>query len=315
MPLRPRLIVLCALAALAACRNDAPQALGTLEYDRITLPAPAAEKIVAIGVREGQQVKAGQSMLQLEPDRTRAGTESMRAQVARQRASLAEMEAGPRAEDIARARAELAAANAQADDTRVYYNRVRQLGARQLMAASDIDRARAAADNAAGTARALQQALRELEAGTRVEQIAQGEAALAASEADVAAQQVTLRKLSVVAPRDGLVDSLPYKLGDQAAVGQPLAILLVGRPFARVYVPEPIRAKVAVGTKARLYIDGKDDALAGTVRMIRTEPTFTPYFALIGKDAARMSYIAEIQVDDANARLPAGLPVRAEFAE
>ena len=49
---RPRLLVLCAFAVLAAaCRNDAPQALGTLEYDRITLPAPAAEKIFAIGVR------------------------------------------------------------------------------------------------------------------------------------------------------------------------------------------------------------------------------------------------------------------------
>ncbi|MGO4550521.1 HlyD family secretion protein [Lysobacter sp. 2RAF19] len=315
MTLRPRLLVLCAFAVLSACRNDAPQALGTLEYDRITLPAPAAEKIVAIGVREGQQVKAGQSLLQLEPDRTRASTEAMRAQAARQRATLAELEAGPRSEEIARARAELAAARAQADDTRIYYNRVRQLGPRQLMAASDIDRARAAAENAAGTARALEQALRELEAGTRVEQIAQGEAAVAASEADVAAQQVTLQKLSVVAPRDGLIDSLPYKLGDQAAVGQPLAILLVGQPYARVYVPEPIRAKVAVGTKARLYIDGKDDAIAGTVRMIRTEPTFTPYFALIGKDAARLSYIAEIDVDQKNAKLPAGLPVRAEFDE
>jgi HlyD family secretion protein len=35
----------CSLAA-----DDTPQALGTLEYDRITLPAPAAERIVAIDV-------------------------------------------------------------------------------------------------------------------------------------------------------------------------------------------------------------------------------------------------------------------------
>src|SRR3982751_4071124 len=137
MTLRPRLLVLCSLVLLAACRNDAPQALGTLEYDRITLPAPAAEKIVAIGVREGQQVKAGQSLLQLEPDRTRAGTEAMRAQAARQRATLAEMEAGPRAEEIARARAELAAARAQVLDTRDYYNRVVPLGKRQLISASE----------------------------------------------------------------------------------------------------------------------------------------------------------------------------------
>ena len=277
MTFRPRLLVLCTLALLAtACRNEAPQALGTLEYDRITLPAPAAEKIVAIGVREGQQVKAGQSLLQLELDRTRASTEAMRAQAARQRATLSELEAGPRVEEIARARA--------------------------------------AVDSADESARALAEQLAELEAGTRREQIAQGKASLAASEAQAAAQEVTLEKLSLIAPREGVVDNLPYKLGDQAAVGQPLAILLVGAPYARVYVPEPIRAQVKVGSTARIYVDGRKDALAGTVRMIRSDPTFTPYYALIGKDAARLAWVAEVTVDSKES-LPAGLPVRVEFGE
>ena len=41
-----------ALAALAVagCSKPAPQVLGTLEWDRITLPSPAAERIVAIDV-------------------------------------------------------------------------------------------------------------------------------------------------------------------------------------------------------------------------------------------------------------------------
>jgi HlyD family secretion protein len=315
---RPHLLAAFALVALlSACRDDTPQALGTLEYDRITLPAPAAERIVAIDVREGERVKAGQPILRLELTRTAASTKSMREQAAAQRASLEEMEAGPRSQTIAQARAELAAAQAQARDARAYYARVQPLGRQQLMAASEVDRARAAAENAAATVRALQASLAELEAGTRREQIAQGTAALAASEAQVAAQQVTLDKLSLVAPRDALVDSLPYKLGDQPAVGQPLAILLVGdAPYARVYVPEPIRARVKVGDAARVFVDGRDEALAGTVRMIRTEPTFTPYYALIGKDAARLSYVAEIALPAKSAStLPPGLPVRVEFGK
>jgi len=128
---------------------------------------------------------------------------------------------------------------------------------------------------------------------------------------------VTLDKLTVVAPRDALVDSLPYKLGDQAAVGQPLAILLVGgAPYARVYVPEPIRAGVKVGDTVRVFVDGHDSTRVGTVRMIRTEPTFTPYYALIGKDAARLSYVAEITLAGTDAAsLPPGLPVRVEFGK
>jgi HlyD family secretion protein len=47
--------------------------------------------------------------------------------------------------------------------------------------------------------------------------------------------------------------------------------------------------------------------------MIRSEPSFTPYYALIGEDAARLSYLAEIQLDKDAGELPAGLPVRVEF--
>ena len=93
-----------------------------------------------------------------------------------------------------------------------------------------------------------------------------------------------------------------------------LAVMLVGEaPYARVYVPEPIRTQVKVGDSARVYIEGSDTAYPGKVRMIRSEASFTPYYALIGKDAARLSYLAEIALGKDAAQLPAGVPVRVEF--
>ena len=308
------------VAGLGACSRDVPQALGSLEFDRITLPAPAAERIVAIEVREGDRVAAGQVLLRLEATRTQSTTAASQAEAQRQREMLLELEAGPRSEAIAQARAQLAAVEASARDARAYYARLQPLGARKLVAAADVDRARAAAGSADAQVRAARAALSELEHGTRGERVAQGEAAVRAAEAQATAQQVTLDKLRVVAPRAGIVDSLPFKLGDQAPVGAPLAILLAGdAPYARVYVPEPIRVDVKVGDSARVFVhgrevDGREHALAGKVRMIRSEPGFTPYFALIGKDAARLSYLAEIELTGTDARsLPAGLPVRVEF--
>jgi HlyD family secretion protein len=299
---------------LTACTEPPPQALGTLEYDRVTLPAPAAERIVAIDVREGQQVAAGAKLLTLERTRTEAQTLASQAEAQRQREALAELRAGPRSEEIAQARANLNAAQAQARDASAYYARLQPLGRRQLVAAADVDRARATAGNAQAQVRAAQAALDELQNGTRKEQIAQGEASVRAAQAQVEAEQATLEKLDVVAPRPGRVDSIPYKLGDQAPVGAPLVVMLVGdAPYARVYVPETIRAGVKVGQRVRVFIDGRDAALAGSVRMIRSEPSFTPYYALIGKDAARLSYLAEIQLDKGVGELPAGLPARAEF--
>lgn len=307
-------MVLASGLALTACGNGVPQALGTLEYDRVTLPAPVAEKIVSIEVREGEQVAAGQTLLMLERTRTQAQTEAARAEAQRQREALGELEAGPRSEQIAQARANLSAAQAASRDANAYYARLRPLGSRQLVAASDVDRARAAASTADAQVRQAQAALDELLHGTRGEQIAQGEAAVRAAEAQAQAQQATLGKLTVAAPRAGRVDALPYRLGDQAPVGAPLAILLVGEaPYARIYVPEPIRAGVEVGDRVQVFVDGREGSLAGTVRMIRSEPSFTPYYALIGEDAARLSYLAEVSLGKDAAKLPAGLPVRIEF--
>lgn len=310
-------LVLAGLLALGlgACGSDPPQALGTLEYDRITLPSPAAEPIVAIEVREGERVEAGQPLLRLRDDAVGAATRALRAQAARQRSALQELRAGPREEAIAQARAQLAAASAQAREANAYYARLQPLGEHQLVAAAELDRARAAAADADARVAAAASALAELEHGTREEQLEQGTAALRAARAQLAAQQATLDKLTVTAPRNGRIDALPYKLGDQAPVGAPLAILLVGAaPHARVYVPEPIRADVEVGDPARVFVDGRAQPLVGRVRMIRNEPGFTPYYALVGEDAARLSYLAEIELTgEESAGLPAGLPVRVEF--
>ncbi len=312
---RPIWLLVLAAALLCACSRPPPQALGTLEYDRITLPAVAAERIVAIDVHEGQRVSAGQTLLQLDPAQTQAGLSAAEAQVQQQKEALAELLNGPRVEDIAQARASLAAAQSQAREMRAYDQRLLALKKHGYVSADDLDRAGAAAGSADGQVAQTRAALDKLLHGNRPEQIAQGRAALAAAQAQADAERVLLGKLHVVAPRAGVIDSLPYRLGDQAPVGAPLAIMLVGEaPYARIYVPEQQRANVHVGDTLEVFVAGRAQPYTGRVRMLRSEPAFTPYYALIGEDAARLSYLAEVSLGRDAGDLPAGLPVRVEFA-
>jgi HlyD family secretion protein len=309
------LLLSCAPLLLAACSKETPRALGTVEWDRITLPATASERILAIEVREGQRVHAGEVLLRLDSSTLASQLEANAAEEARQEAALAELRTGPRAEQIARQRASLAAAEATAAEARAQYQRAQSLAAPQLIAQAELDRARATADAAEAQVRAARQALLELTRGTRAEQIAQGEAAARAAAAQVAALRLTLDKLTLTAPREGVVDSLPYRVGDQPPAGAPLVTLLVGEaPHARVYVPLRLRAAVTVGDAATVHVEGVQREFAGTVRMIRSEPVFTPYYALTGQDASRLSYLAEIQLGADAAQLPAGLPVSVTFA-
>jgi len=108
---------------------------------------------------------------------------------------------------------------------------------------------------------------------------------------------------------------LPYKLGERPPAGAAVVVLLAdGAPYARVYVPEPLRAGVAAGTAAHIRIDGQTKDYAGRVRYISSEAAFTPYFALNQKDRSRLSYLAEVTLTEQGAEpLPVGLPVEVRF--
>ena len=120
------------------------------------------------------------------------------------------------------------------------------------------------------------------------------------------------RATRVTAPRAGFVEALPYKLGERPTAGRPVAILLAdGIPYARVYVPEPLRTTFTAGTRVEAAVDGRAEPLQGTVRYVSAEAAFTPYYALTQKDRSRLGYLAEITLDDPAAQaLPAGLPIQ-----
>ena len=305
-----------AILSLVACTPKAPQVLGTLEWDRITLPAPVSERIAEMPAHEGQMVAANDTVLVLESVRTRARLDAAKADAQRLLKALDELRVGPRQEDIDQARAKLAGAQSVATNAHRALERAQAEIARQVIARSEFDSLKAQAGSADADVGAAQAALATLLHGSRPQDVAQAEAAVASAQAQVDSVAVDLQRVRISAPRAGRIDSIPYKLGDQPPIGAPLAILLVGdAPYARVYVPEPLRARVHIGQSVHVYVAETKQSVTGRVRVVRSEPSFTPYYALNGDDVSRMSYIAEIELGKDAANLPSGLPVRVEFAD
>ena len=146
------------------------------------------------------------------------------------------------------------------------------------------------------------------------EELRQAEEALNQADARIASLMIDLERHSSVAPVDCVVDSLLFEVGERPAIGQPMAILLSGQqPYARVFVPEVTRVQVAPGTRARIFVDGLDEALDGRVRWVASEAAFTPYFALTEHDRGRLSFVAKVDVLNATSRLPDGVPVEVEL--
>ncbi|HQR24711.1 MAG TPA: hypothetical protein PK163_07975, partial [Steroidobacteraceae bacterium] len=58
-------------------------------------------------------------------------------------------------------------------------------------------------------------------------------------------------------------------------------------------------------------VDGVAGSFGGKVRYVSADASFTPYYSLTQKDRTRLSFLAEITVDDPKAAsLPAGVPVQ-----
>ena len=311
---RPLVAAACLLFA-AACSSPDDVALGTLERDRISLPAPVSERIATMSAHEGQAVAAGELLLTLESTRTAAQFEAALADERRAQAALDEARHGALPAEVAMARARVRGAEGVARNAREQYARTASVVGQRLLPTAQLDQSRATRDAADAEVAAAHESLRLLEQGTRSERIAQAQAAAEAARALVQRQSVDLERTRVVAPRAGIVETLPFEVGDQPPPGASVATLLVGeRAWARVYVPQSLRLHVAIGTASRVTPQGSDRSYAGRVRSVRSEPAFTPYYALAGRDVSRLSWLAEIELDaDADA-LPVGVPVRAEFA-
>ncbi|WP_394559320.1 HlyD family secretion protein [Aquipseudomonas alcaligenes] len=302
------------MVSLAACDSGGEQLLGTLEWDRVGLPAEASETILAWKVAEGDQVTEGQALLELDPRRQDARIAQARGEVDQAAARLAELSNGARSETIDSARATLARNRAELTDAGRNFTRIAELYQRKQVAIAELDRARAARDQASAATRSAEAQLRELTNGTRPEQIEQAAAALDAARGNLAQLQVGREHLSLRAPRAGVVDALPFKVGDQPPAGAELVSLLVGeQPYARVFIPASIRAQVQVGDAMSIHVQGIEQPFQAKVRSIRSEAAFTPYYALTGDDASRLVYRAELVLQGEAARkLPAGLPLHAE---
>ncbi len=299
-------------AVLDRCSaSDTSVALGVLARDRVALTATASEIIVDLPVAEGSVVMAGDTLVQLDPTLQTAKLNLAQAELEKAKATLLKLRVGPREEEIAIAQAKVAGATARLADAEAIYERNARLVENSVVTEAQVANDLALRDSARAELVGAQETLKELQNGTRPEDLAVAEANVRAAEASVDAEQTVLEDLTVVATRDGVLDSLPWNLGERVTTGSPVAVLVTGKtPYARVYVPEPHRVNLKPGDTLEVNVDGLDDPLEGVVRWISDDASFTPYYGLNQDDRTRLVYLAEIDLPSASPDLPAGVPVQ-----
>jgi HlyD family secretion protein len=136
-------------------------------------------------------------------------------------------------------------------------------------------------------------------------------AQVAEREARIAQARKRLENLTIRSLAAGVVDQLPYEVGERAPAGGVVAVVTAdAKPWVRIWLPARTVARLGSGSGATVTVEGLDQPLRGTVTHISREPEFTPHYALTERESAHLVYESRVRLDDAPDDLRAGLPAR-----
>ena len=203
--------------------------------------------VQALHVEEGDRVKAGTLLVELEQNDARYALDQARARVTEAKSAVA-TEQSRYATDKAALANEQSLARIASDDL----ERFRQLQKEGLASQAQVDAARTALEQ-----RLLAVSARELSVEQHESRMAQAEAQLASAQAAFNDVQLDLSRSRIEAPFDGLIHRVTIAVGDIVSPGTPL--LGIYDP-ARIEVRAPVPSNALARIQAALAPDSSASA-------------------------------------------------------
>jgi HlyD family secretion protein len=162
--------------------------------------------------------------------------------------------------------------------------------------------------------RAAREALARLQAGARPQEIQAARARLAAVDAQIATLDQNLSDARLQSPVAGVVSQKLVDAGETIAPRTPVvAITDLDRPWANVYIGEPMVPRIRLGQSATLRTDAGGAAISGTITFISPKAEFTPRNVQTAEERSKLVYRVKITVDNRQGILKQGMPVEADI--
>jgi HlyD family secretion protein len=320
-------------AALAIAGCDAPEPSNTIrvsghvEATEVQLAPDVGGRLLELGPAEGDRVAAGDIVARLDTRDIELQIARARAERAAADAQLRFLQAGARPQDVRQARAQADAASADAAAAAAELKAAETDLARfeALLAANagsqkQRDDAQARVDVARQRLRGAQEriaAAREivagLEAGATREEIDAARARVASADAQLAALDKTRADATVVSPVAGVVTQKLAEAGEVVAPRMPL-LVVTDLDSAWANLFVPGPAIPRIALgQAAAILTDAGDRVPGAVTFISPQAEFTPRNVQTPEERSRLVYRIKVSVDNRAGTLKVGMPVDAEL--
>lgn len=297
---------------------------GTIETTESQLSFQTAGRVASVFVREGNGVRRGQRLAELDKSEWMARQEQSRAALDRAEKSARQLEIHlslyekSLPEEVTRARAAVESRRSTLLDAERNYTRFTQLFQRGVVAEKERDAFKLQYENAAAAMKegqaAFQQALSGLKKidATRME--------LAAAQAQVKAARAALEEVGIqssytdlAAPFDGVITSRNVEPGEVVTPGREVLTLAeLVMVNLKIFVGETEIGKVRHGQTVEVKVDTFPDRIfKGKVAYISPEGEFTPKIIQTYKERVKLVYLVKVDLPNPDYALKPGMPADA----
>jgi HlyD family secretion protein len=299
-------------------RRETPLTLyGNVDIREVTLGFRVPGKLAKLLYDEGDKVKAGEVVARLDDEPYRNQVANAQAQVESLRARLKLRKTGNRPEEIAQARSLVHEREAAATNAERLFKRSEELLAVKGVAIQDRDNAAAGYQESEARLKSARDNLALLEAGFRVEEIAQAKADLAQAEAALATAKLQVKDTVLTAPSDGVILTRAQEAGAILQAGSAVfTVSLVNPVWVRAYVQEPDLGRIHPGMKVEIRTDTRlDKPCLGQIGYISPRAEFTPKTVETTALRTALVYRLRIVVENPDEGLRQGMPVTVTLAD
>lgn len=328
------LLVLTLILSSAGCAANGDTSLeasGTIEAKEIYVGAEVGGKVVSLSVAEGDSVKVGQEIAQIDDTIIKWQVTQAEAGAKAAEARLGETQKGSRVEQIRQAESSAAQMEALKQGANVAlaaaqddYDRIKELldqGAATEQqyngAKAKLDAAQSQYEAAVSQHRVALEQVKLVKAGATSETISAAQEVFNQAVASWETYKAQWEKTKILAPAEGIITEKVVDTGETINIGSTVAVVTNLRDlWVEVFIAETDLGKVKLEDKALVQVDAfPEQQFAGKVIYISHEAEFTPKNVQTKEERTNMVFKVKIALDNEEGKLKPGMPADVVFPD
>ena len=286
---------------------------GNVDIKQVSLSFNANGRINKIYVKEGEEVKKGQLLAELNPETLLFDIEKNKARIEVYKNIVLKLKNGPREEEKNQKLSRLDATKAELENAKIQLGRLENayiISNGSSVSKQELDNAKLTFKVASAHVKEATEDYKLSIVGSRKEDIAEAEAQLKIVEQELVTQQYLLGETKLISPINAIVTSRIQEEGDMATSQKPTFLLTINdRKWIRAYIQENQLGFIKPGMGVNVYIDSYPSKnIKGKIGYISSVAEFTPKTVQTNELRTSLMYEVRIFVDDKENLLRMGMP-------